>query len=120
MVDPVAEVFTDLERSVQSARAAGIAPSAIVVDPGIGFGKRAEESLLVLRHIGRFSQLEYPLLVGTSRKSFLGRIVQDGPDARLWGTAASVAVSIVQGAHILRVHDVRSMRTFVDALDTLI
>jgi dihydropteroate synthase len=117
--DPVAEVLAGLEHSVGQALRAGIQRDAIVVDPGIGFGKRAEESIEVLRNMHRFTRLEYPVLVGTSRKSFLGRLSHEGADARLWGTAASVAASVLRGTHIIRVHDVAAMRILVDVLDAL-
>jgi dihydropteroate synthase len=120
MADAAAEVLESLKRSADLARKQGIGAGAIVLDPGIGFGKKAEESLQVLRHIATMSsQLEYPLLVGTSRKSFIGKIVADAPEARLWGTAATVAVSILQGAHLVRVHDVGAIRILADVLDAL-
>lgn len=115
MTDPVREVQDELKAAIRVAEEAGIARSAIVVDPGIGFGKRAEESVEVLRNLQALSQLEYPLLVGTSRKSFLRIIVKD----RLWGTAATVASAVMHGAHIVRVHDVAEMRSLVDVLDAL-
>jgi dihydropteroate synthase len=115
MSDPIREVREELEQATRLAADAGIARSAIVVDPGIGFGKRAEESVSVLHNLRALSPLEYPLLIGTSRKSFLRRIASNG----IWGTAATVASAIFSGAHIVRVHDVAEMRTFVDALDAL-
>lgn len=115
MEKPVQQVRDELESATDLAERSGIERSAIVIDPGIGFGKRAEESVEVLRHLQEFSQLEYPVLVGTSRKSFLRNIVKD----RLWGTAASVASAVMQGAHIVRVHDVAEMRALVDVLDAL-
>jgi dihydropteroate synthase len=123
MADPIREVRDELVQAARHAEQAGIAHSAIVLDPGIGFGKRADESVSVLRDLKALSQLEYPLLIGTSRKSFLRKIVSNGPQAetrdRLWGTAASVASAILSGAHIVRVHDIAEMRTLVDALDSL-
>src|SRR5262249_19343865 len=98
MIDPVAEVRSELERAIQIAVKSGIAQEAIVMDPGIGFGKRAEESLTVLRHLEALSPLECALLVGTSRKSFIRRIAGISPDAPnaihdvRWATAATVAV----------------------------
>jgi dihydropteroate synthase len=122
MDDAVAQVRDELRRSIAAATEAGIAKSAIVIDPGIGFGKRAEESLLVLRSLEALSPLECPLLVGTSRKSFIrkvARIEPDTPYSPLWGTAATVASAVLQGTHIVRVHDVREMRTLVDVLDAI-
>jgi dihydropteroate synthase len=123
MVDPTGEVQGGLRISTRLAADAGIERSSIVVDPGIGFGKSAEESLIVLRNLQALSQLEYPLLIGTSRKSFLHRIVSNCPMVeaknRLWGTAATIARAIFDGAHIVRVHDVAEMRIFVDTLDAM-
>lgn len=120
MSDAVAEVGRGLTASAERALKAGIAKESIVLDPGIGFGKRAEESRTVLRNLGQLASLDYPLLLGTSRKSFIGKIVQPGPLTRLWGTAATVASSVLQGAHIVRVHDVQEMRAMVDVLDALL
>src|SRR5688572_3937842 len=123
MRDAVAEVRDDLQLAIQSATKAGITKSAIVVDPGIGFGKRAEESLSVLRNLQAFSPLECAVLVGTSRKSFIRKIArmdQSAPYDPAWGTAATVAVAVNQGCHIVRVHDVREMRTLVDVLDAIV
>ena len=123
MADPAEEVQRDLKNFTRLAEDAGIERPSIVVDPGIGFGKSAEESLIVLRNLQALSQLEYPVLIGTSRKSFLRRIVSNGPTVeskdRLWGTAATIARAIFDGAHIVRVHDVAEMRIFVDTLDAL-
>jgi len=123
MKDPIQEVQEELMAAAQAATEAGIAREAVVMDPGVGFGKTAEESVTVLRNLQRFSRLEYPLAIGTSRKSFLRKIVMSGelPDAknRLWGTAATVAAGVLRGAHIVRVHDVAEMRTLVDTLDAL-
>jgi len=119
MADPVNEVFNGLAGSIAKARQAGIEDSSIVVDPGIGFGKDASASLKVLKSLTEFSKLQFPLLVGTSRKSFIRFITQDVRDSRIWGTAATVAISILNGAHIVRVHDVPEMRIVADVADTL-
>ncbi len=122
MTDVLAEVRNSLQDSIMQAIEAGILKSAIVIDPGIGFGKRAEESLSVLRNLGALSPLECALLVGTSRKSFIRKVAGIKPDApydALWGTAATVASAVLQGAHIVRAHDVREMRTLVDVLDAI-
>jgi dihydropteroate synthase len=123
MLNPVEEVRRDLDRAVNSAVAAGIAKAAIVIDPGIGFGKRTEESLSLLRNVKALSPLECAVLIGTSRKSFIRKIVRSGPSTPYdpaWGTAATVAAAIVQGAHIVRVHDVMEIRTLVDVLDAIV
>lgn len=117
---PVGEVYNGLASSVEKALAAGIARASIVVDPGIGFGKDASASLIILKTLGEFSKLRYPLLVGTSRKSFIRHITNDVPQSRLWGTAASVAITILNGAHIVRVHDVAEMRIVAAVADGII
>ena len=123
MTNPVGEVQSELRNAARLAEDSGIDRTSIVVDPGIGFGKSAEECLTVLRNLPALSQLEYPVLIGASRKSFLRRIVSNGPTVeskdRLWGTAATTARAIIDGAHIVRVHDVAEMRIFVDTLDAL-
>jgi len=123
MQNPVEQVLLDLERSVNSAVAAGIKKAAIVVDPGIGFGKRAEDSLSLLRNVKALSPLECAVLIGTSRKSFIRKIARIEPDTPYdpaWGTAATVAAAVAQGAHIVRVHDVKEIRTLVDVLDAIL
>jgi len=108
VVDEVYEFF--LER-IQAAQAAGIARERLWLDPGIGFGKTVAHNLTLLRRLGEFQSLGCPLLIGTSRKRFIGTILyQPDPQARLWGTAATVALSIAQGAQVIRVHDVQAMR----------
>jgi dihydropteroate synthase len=120
MPEPLQTVSNDLRLSLDHATDAGIQKSAIVIDPGIGFGKRADESALVLRNLETLSPLQYPLLVGTSRKSFLRTLVREDPESRLWATAASVAVAVLQGAHIVRVHDVREMKALVNVIDAIV
>jgi dihydropteroate synthase len=104
--DVVAEVKSFLTGRVEAALAAGIAEERIWLDPGIGFGKTAEHNLELLRRLAELAELGRPLVVGTSRKSFIGRL--DGSDAgeRLGGTIASSVLAAVEGAAVLRVHDV--------------
>jgi dihydropteroate synthase len=106
--DVVQEVKAELAARVQAARDAGIAPGQIVLDPGIGFAKLAPQSIALLRGLRELTGLGYPLLVGVSRKSFIGHLSGE-PDAsrRLGGSLAGALFSITQGASILRVHDVR-------------
>jgi dihydropteroate synthase len=120
MADAVQEVIDGLEHSAEAAQAAGSAAAAIVIDPGIGFGKAADESVRILKRLGGFSKLGYPLLVGTSRKSFIRTIVSEIEEARNWGTAATIVASIVNGAHIVRVHDVRQARALADVTDRIL
>lgn len=105
--DVLAEVVDELAASVARAEAAGVAPERIAVDPGIGFGKRQQDNLVLLANAGRIAdRLGKPVLVGPSRKSFLGRITGDAADARDVATAAACAIAIFAGAKAIRVHDV--------------
>jgi dihydropteroate synthase len=108
--DLVAEVKAYLADSLAMAAAAGIPSARIVVDPGIGFGKSVEGSLELIRRLRELGSLGRPILVGPSRKSFIGGVLGKGDADRLFGTAAAVAVSVVNGASIVRVHDVAAMR----------
>lgn len=112
--DVIKDVTEGLRASVAKARRAGIAKSQIIVDPGIGFGKSFAQNYELLAGLPELAKLGYPLLVGTSRKGFLGAtLARDGQPApaeeRIWGTAATVTASILHGAHIVRVHDVAEM-----------
>ena len=101
----VPEVVGFLQESVRAAHAAGVAPEAVLVDPGLGFGKTATDNLILLHYLGALHSTGCPVLVGASRKSFLSRILGDGAD-RLTGSLAVAAVAALQGAAVLRVHDV--------------
>jgi len=107
--DLMAELLASLRRSMAVAEAAGVPSDRVLVDPGIGFGKTAEQNLVVLRRLAELESLDRPLLVGTSRKSFIGRILDLPVDDRVEGTAASIAVAILRGADVVRVHDVLAM-----------
>ena len=108
--DLMAEVKSYLLDSLAKAEAAGIKASRIAIDPGIGFGKSVEGNLELIRRLPELLPLGLPILVGPSRKSFIGAVTGRVPDERIFGTAAVVAVSVVNGASILRVHDVAAMR----------
>src|SRR5579863_405171 len=119
--DVMRDVMTGLRRSVAIARRAGVAESQIVVDPGIGFGKSYPQNYELLARLGELSRLGYPLLVGTSRKAFIGRALHGAPVAeRAWGTAATVAAGILGGAHIVRVHDVAEMVQVARVTDAIL
>ncbi|MEA2636792.1 MAG: dihydropteroate synthase [Chloroflexota bacterium] len=107
--DLIGEIVASLGESVELARAAGIADDRIIVDPGIGFGKTREENLEIIRRLPELRQLGFPLLIGPSRKSFIGKTLDLPAGERLEGTAAAVALSIAGGADIVRVHDVKAM-----------
>jgi dihydropteroate synthase len=105
--DVMRDVSNGLRRAVAKARRAGVPKSQIVLDPGIGFGKSYEQNFELLSRLSELARLGFPLLIGTSRKSFIGAAlggVSEGQ--RIWGTAATVVASILGGAHIVRVHDV--------------
>jgi dihydropteroate synthase len=104
------DVTAGLRQAVAVARRAGVAKSQIVLDPGIGFGKSTAQNYELLAKLPELARLGFPLMVGTSRKGFIGKTLGEIPAAeRRWGTAASVTASILAGAHIVRVHDVREM-----------
>jgi len=112
--DVMKDVSSGLRASIAVARKAGVRKSLIVIDPGIGFGKSFEQNYELLRKLPELAKLGYPLVVGTSRKGFLGAtLAKDGksapPEERIWATAATVVASILGGAHIVRVHDVPEM-----------
>ncbi|HHW41766.1 MAG TPA: dihydropteroate synthase [Syntrophomonadaceae bacterium] len=107
--DLMGEIMAFLRRSIKIAEDAGVRPEQIIIDPGIGFGKTLEQNLEVLRRLREFRSLGKPILLGTSRKSVIGRTLNLPPDQRVEGTAATVALGIACGADIVRVHDVKEM-----------
>lgn len=117
--DVVQEIVRFLEERITAALEAGIAKSQIVLDPGIGFGKLLVHNLDILNHLETFAMLNRPLLVGLSRKAFIGQIVDRPVDRREWGTAAAVALAVDRGAQILRVHDVAMMADVVKVASAL-
>lgn len=119
-VDVVGEVAADLQRSVDRALAAGVERDAILLDPGLGFAKRAEQSLQALAGIERLAALGFPIVVGPSRKSFMTAATGPlDPDARDWPTAAAVTAAVLGGAHIVRVHRVAEMVQVVRLADAI-
>ncbi len=118
--DLVPDVISGLDRIAGIARAAGVAPHDIILDPGIGFGKTADHNLELLRRLPEVRQAGYPLLLGVSRKSTIGRILNLPPEERLDGTAAAVAMSIAGGADIIRVHDVKEMVRVARMTDAIV
>ena len=106
----IPEILDYLRGSVRLALASGVAEDMIIIDPGIGFGKTTENNLEIIHYLHEFTLLEKPLLIGPSRKAFAGSILGGvPPEERLEGTAAAVAISIMNGANIVRVHDVKEM-----------
>jgi len=114
------DVKRELLESVAIARQAGIPDEHIILDPGIGFGKTVEQNLELVNRLGEIRVLGYPVLLGASRKSFIGYTLNLPPDQRLEGTAAAVAVGIVRGADIVRVHDVAFMSRLVRMTDAIV
>ena len=118
--DVVREVVAELGEALQRAEAGGIARDRVVVDPGLGFAKRAAHTLELLARLGELAALARPILVGPSRKSFLKAGLGDvPPGARVWGTAAAVTTAVLLGAHIVRVHDVAEMLQVVRVADAI-
>jgi dihydropteroate synthase len=122
--DVVQDVVRGLKQSIAAARKAGVAKSQIVIDPGIGFGKSFMQNYELLARLPELAKLGFPIVVGTSRKGFLGEtLARNGQPApaseRRWGTAATVAASILNGAHIVRVHDVAEMAQVARVTDSV-
>jgi dihydropteroate synthase len=115
--DLIGTIVRELEATVSRARHAGVDRSHIVIDPGIGFGKRKEQNSEILAQLGQLARLEMPLLVGPSRKSFLA---QQNEEQTRFATAAAVTACILAGAHVVRVHDVVEMRAAVQVADQVL
>ncbi len=113
------EVLDELSDRIDAALAAGIPEERILVDPGVGFGKRAEDNMAFHRHLGDFRNLGRPVVFGSSRKAFIGTITGKAAPDRAFGTAASVALAVATGAHVIRVHDVAEMRDVVRVADAI-
>lgn len=123
---PVPDVFEEVARSLRSsitmAERRGVSEDAIVIDPGIGFGKSLEQNVELIARLDELARRlpEFPILIGTSRKSFIGRLLQDAPvNERLYGTLATITAAVLKGAHIIRVHDVRAARETISVADAV-
>jgi dihydropteroate synthase len=116
MPDPMATIARELEATLSRARRTGIDKTRIVIDPGLGFGKRKEQNSLILSRLGQLAALDFPIMVGPSRKSFLA---QSDSEQTKFANAAAVTAAILGGAHIVRVHDVREMRAAADVADEI-
>jgi dihydropteroate synthase len=117
--DLMAEVVSELRAALDRAADGGVARDQVLVDPGIGFSKTPEHSLEVMRRLPELGTLERPVLVGPSRKKFIGAIVDKDPDRRTMGTAGAVAACVYAGAHVVRVHDVAEMLDVVKVCDAI-
>ncbi|MDY6803914.1 MAG: dihydropteroate synthase [Cyanobacteriota bacterium] len=119
--DLIGEIYEFLEGRIEAAVAAGIDRSKIIIDPGIGFAKTYAQNLEILRELARFKGLNCPILIGVSRKSFIGKILdRPEPKERVWGTAAACAAAIANSADIVRVHDVGEMLDVCRVADAII
>jgi len=114
------EISSYLQEGIDKAAATGISRQTIVVDPGIGFGKSLMDNYRLIDGLERFRELGCPILVGPSRKSFIGNVLGLPADQRIWGTAAAVACSVLRGADIVRIHDVTEMVQVITICDTLL
>lgn len=117
--DVVADICRFLRERAAVATAGGVQPERILVDPGIGFGKTVEHNLDILRRIGEFRSLGFPVVLGTSRKRFIGAVLDRGLDERVMGTASTVAFAIARGVDVVRVHDVERMMDVVRMADAM-
>jgi dihydropteroate synthase len=118
--DLIGEIMVYLRDGVEVAVSAGVAADQVIVDPGFGFGKTVDDNLALLRRLREFRSLGQPLLVGTSRKSTIGKVLDLPVEERLEGTAATVAIAIRNGADIVRVHDVREMARVARMTDAIV
>ena len=118
--DLIPEILTFLRQRVDKAQREGVCPDRIIIDPGIGFGKTTEHNLKILRSLDLFRSLDKPILIGTSRKAFIGKILNlPNPDDRLEGTAATVTWAIAHGADVVRVHDVKAICQVAQMTDAI-
>jgi dihydropteroate synthase len=118
--DILGEIDIWAQAAVARARSAGVSSENIMLDPGIGFGKTAAQNLEIIRNLNRLAGAGFPILVGTSRKSFIGSILKKPAHELVLGTSATVVSSIIFGAHIVRVHDVAAAREVSDVTDAII
>ena len=115
----MAEIKNSLKESISRAESSGVKPEKIIVDPGIGFGKKVNDNLLILKKLSEFKNLGKPIMIGSSRKSFIGKISAAQPDERLEGTIATVCAAVLNGADIVRVHDVKEVCRAVKVIDAI-
>jgi dihydropteroate synthase len=116
----ISEIIRYLQEGISVALEAGVPEDQIVVDPGIGFGKRLDDNLMIMKHLYEFSVLGKPILLGASRKSFIGQVLDVEVNDRLEGTLAATLLGALQGADIIRVHDVKENRRVLKMLETMV
>lgn len=116
----ISDMLEDLNESIQIVKAAGVTDDQIILDPGIGFAKTMEDNLKVMNHLDQITNLGYPVLLGTSRKRFIGAVLNDLPPAeRMEGTGATVCLGIERGCSIMRVHDVKEIARMAKMMDAM-
>jgi dihydropteroate synthase len=113
------EIIQYLRKSIQTAESAGLDPEQIIIDPGIGFGKTMEDNLLIIKNLQEFKILGKPILLGTSRKNFIGKVLNAEVNERLEGTLSSIAIGVLNGAHIIRCHDVFQAKRAIAVADAI-
>lgn len=114
------EITLFFKETLRNAAGHGIRKEQVMLDPGVGFGKTPEHNLFLINHLSFLTALDHPILVGPSRKSFIGKITGLPADSRLEGTAAAVGACLERGAHVIRVHDVAFFRRYCDVLDAVV
>lgn len=118
--DILSEVSDDLQKAVQTAESSGISRDKIMIDPGLGFGKNTNENLRILNRLSFLEDLDLPILIGPSRKRFIGHVLNRSESDRLLGTGAACAAALIRGAHVLRVHDIEEIKQvslMIDAIE---
>jgi dihydropteroate synthase len=113
------EILRSLKESIQVAESSGVNPQKIIIDPGIGFGKTLSDNLLIIKNLLEFRILGKPILLGTSRKTFIGKILNADVEDRLEGTLSSIAIGVLKGAHIIRSHDVLQAKKAIAVADAI-
>ena len=118
--DLISDIIVELQESIGQALAAGVDKDQIVIDPGIGFGKTVEENRLIIKRLWEFKSMGFPILLGASRKSFIGKTLHLEVDDRLEGSLAVATMGIMNGADIIRVHDVKATKRVALMTDAVI
>jgi dihydropteroate synthase len=118
--DLMGEITDYLKKSSEKALKAGVEKDCLVIDPGIGFGKTPEDNYKIIKNLSQLKELGMPVMIGTSRKSFIGKVTGGEPDERIEGTAATVSAAIMNGCHIVRVHDVAAMKKVAAVTDAIV
>jgi dihydropteroate synthase len=123
-IPPSTDILHDVDvwaqEALARAKSCGVSADRIMLDPGIGFGKTAAQNFELLHNLGRLGAAGFPLLIGTSRKSFIGSVIKKPAGELVLGTCATVAAAIILGAHVVRVHDVAASREVADVADAIV